>query len=414
MKLQKYSIGTGDRFGQQGKPLLKAIMKAKEIGIDVAIVWNKSYREHIITKSTPADVLREAQNAVRDLGWRGNYFIDADHVGLSNVDLFIDSSNFFTIDIADFIGKKANDSEINVFIEKYEKFSGILSIPKIKEPLNITKEKLKKIAETYLLAIKEANKIYHRIEEQKGKGNFIVEISMDESEHPQTPIEILFILVAIADENIPIQTFAPRFSGKFYKGIDYIGDIEQFAKEFETLLAIIQFSIKEFSLPDNLKLSIHSGSDKFSIYPIIRKLIKKFDTGIHLKTSGTTWLEELIGLAMARDDGLKLAKKIYDQAYKRFNELCEPYKSVIDINKDELPCPEIVNDWTSEIFERTLRHDLSCPYYNPNFRQLLHIGYKIAAEMGSRYLNALDNHKKIIAECVSKNIYEKHLKKLFI
>lgn len=414
MKLQKYSIGTGDRFGQQGKALLKAIIKAEDNGIDLAIVWNKSHREHLITKTTPGDVLEEAQNAVRDLGWNGNYYIDADHIGLSNVDLFIDSCNFFTIDVADFIGKKATENQINTFIEKYGKFSGRLSIPYIKEPLSITKQDLRKIAETYLLAIKEAKKIYRRIEEQKGKGNFIVEISMDESEYPQTPIEVLFILAAIADENIPIQTFAPRFSGKFNKGIDYTGDIKQFAKEFEILLAIIQFSIKEFSLPDNLKLSIHSGSDKFSIYTVIRNLIKKFDTGIHLKTSGTTWLEEIIGLAMAGDDGLKIAKEIYSTAYKRFDELSIPYEKVIDINKDKLARPEILNNWTSEKFIKTLRHDFSCSDYNPHFRQLLHIAYKIAAEMGARYLKALDKHKKIIGECVTKNICEKHLKKLFI
>ncbi|MFX1572974.1 MAG: tagaturonate epimerase family protein [Promethearchaeota archaeon] len=414
MKLQKYSIGTGDRFGQQGKALLKAIIKAQQAGIDIAIVWNKSHREHIITKSSPNDVLREAKNAVRELGWKGNYYIDADHIGLSNVDLFVDSCNFFTIDVADFIGRKATDTQINTFIKKYGKYSGRLSIPHIKEPLNITKINLKKIAEMYLLAIKEATKIYHRIEEQKGKGNFIVEISMDESELPQTPIEVLFILIIIADENIPIQTFAPRFSGKFYKGIDYIGDIDQFAKEFELLLAIIQFSIKEFSLPDNLKLSIHSGSDKFAIYPAINNLIKKFDKGIHLKTSGTTWLEEIIGLAMAGADGLKMVKEIYSKAYKRFDELCVPYEKVININKDKLIKPKIVNNWTNEKFVKTLRHDLSCNDYNPHFRQLFHIAYKIAAEMDSRYLKVLNKYKRLIEKCVTNNIYEKHLKKLFL
>ncbi|MFX0144315.1 MAG: tagaturonate epimerase family protein, partial [Candidatus Hodarchaeota archaeon] len=88
MRLKKYSIGTGDRFGCQGRAQLEAIIKAQEIGIDVDIVWNKSYREHQITKTSPSDVLKEAQNAVRELNWEGNYYIDADHVDLSNVDLF--------------------------------------------------------------------------------------------------------------------------------------------------------------------------------------------------------------------------------------------------------------------------------------------------------------------------------------
>lgn len=414
MRLQKYSIGTGDRFGYQGKAQLKAIIKAQEIGIDIAIVWNKSHREHMITKTTPADVLKEAQNAVRDLGWKGNYYIDADHIGISNIDLFIDSSNYFTLDVAEFINKKTSDDEINAFIEKHKKYIGKIFISKIKEPLRINKEQLRAIAEKYLFAVKEAGKIYRKIEKKKGKGNFIIEISMDETSEPQTPIEILFILAAVADENIPTQTIAPKFSGRFNKGVDYEGNIEQFSRELEIILAVIQFAKKEFSLPDNLKLSLHSGSDKFSIYNIINIAIKKFNTGFHLKTSGTTWLEELIGLVMAGDEGLEIAKDIYIKAHGRFDELCASYAAVVDINKDELPYPEIVKNWTSEEYIRALRHNLSCTDYNRNFRQLLHIGYKIAAEMGSRYIKALKKYDKIISRNVTENIYEKHLKRLFL
>ncbi len=414
MKLQKYSIGTGDRFGQQGKALLRAIIKAQENGVDVAIVWNKSHREHLITKTTPVDVLKEAQNAVRELGWNGPYYVDADHVGLSNIDSFIDSSNFFTLDIAEFINKRASNDEINTFIEKYKKYTGEIYISNIMEPLRINKEQLKTIVEKNLFAVKEARNIYRKIKEKKSKDEFIIEVSMDETSEPQTPVEILFILAAIADEKIPIQTIAPKFSGKFNKGVDYEGDIKHFSKEIELILAVIQFAINEFSLPDNLKLSIHSGSDKFSIYNIINKAIKKFNTGVHLKTAGTTWLEELIGLAMAGDDGLEMVKEIYIKAYDRFNELCTPYANVVDINKNKLPRPEMVKNWTSEKYIRALQHNLSCSDYNPNFRQMLHIGYKIAAEMGSRYLKALKKYREIIAQNVTENIYERHLKRLFL
>ncbi len=414
MRLKKYSIGTGDRFGCQGKAQLKAIIKAQENDVDIAIVWNKSHREHLVTKSTPADVLKEAQNAVRDLNWKGNYYIDADHIGISNIDLFIDSSNYFTIDVAEFINEKASEAEINTFVEKYENLIGKLFISNIKEPLRINKEQLRAIAEKYLYAVKEAGRVYRKIEKSKGKDNYIIEISMDETNEPQAPIEILFILAAIADEKIPIQTIAPKFSGRFNKGVDYEGNIEHFSEELEIILALIQFAKKKFSLPDNLKLSLHSGSDKFSIYNIINKAIKKYNTGIHLKTSGTTWLEELIGLAMAGDEGLEIAKEIYIKAHGRFDELCTPYATVIDINKDKLPYPEIVKNWTSEEYSRALRHDLSCKDYNRNFRQLLHVGYKIAAEMGSRYIKTLKKYDEIIARNVTENIYERHLKRLFL
>ncbi len=414
MKLQKYSIGTGDRFGCQGKALLRAIIKAEQNGVDLAIVWNKSHREHLITKTTPLDVLNEAQEAVKELRWKGKYYIDADHIGFSNVDLYIDSCNFFTLDVADFIGKKASSDEINNFIDKYKKYIRKISIPNIKESLNVSEKQLFSIAEEYLLAIKEAGKIYHKIEEEKGKNNFIIEISMDESNKPQTLVEVFFILAAIADERIPIQTFAPRFCGNFYKGVDYQGNIQQFSEDFENLLEIIQFSIKEFSLPDNLKLSIHSGSDKFSIYDVINKAIKKFNTGVHLKTSGTTWLEEIVSLAMVGGECLNIAKEIYNRAYNRFDELSFPYRTVINIKKKKLPHPSFVNNWTGEEFAKVLKHDETCKAFNPNFRQFLHIGYKIAGEMGSRYIEVLKKYENIITPNIIQNIYNRHIARLFL
>lgn len=414
MKLPKYSIGTGDRFGCQGKAQLAAIIKAQEIGINIAIVWNKSYREHLITKTKPLDVLKEAQDTVRDLNWKGNYYIDADHVDLSNVDLFINSSNYFTFDIAKYIGKKAFDKEIKTFVKKYKKYTRKIFIPRIDEALNTSIEQLKSVAENYLLAIKEAGKIYRNVEKKKGKDNFIVEISMDEANELQSPIEILFILAAIADENIPVQAIAPKFIGRFNKGVDYKGNIEEFAKNLDILLSVIQFAKQEFLLPDNLKLSIHSGSDKFSLYNTVKVAINKYDTGIHLKTAGTTWLEELIGLVMSGDEGLDIAKEIYINAYDRFDELCDPYLTVININKQKLPNPKKVTKWTNEEYIRTLAHDQSCSYYNPNFRQLLHLGYKIAAEMGSRYRTALKKYDDIISKNVTQNLFERHIKKLFL
>ena len=101
-----------------------------------------------------------------------------------------------------------------------------------------------------------------------------------------------------------MQTIAPKFTGRFNKGVDYVGDLAQFEKEFNDDLAVIAFAVKEFGLPADLKLSVHSGSDKFSIYPAIRRAIRRTGAGLHIKTAGTTWLEELIGLASAGGEGL--------------------------------------------------------------------------------------------------------------
>ena len=90
MELNKYSFGTGDRFGQQGSAQLDAVKKAKERGVDIAIVWNKSHREHTIVSTSQSDVRKEADEAVSSSDWPGAYHVDADHINLSNVDGFLD------------------------------------------------------------------------------------------------------------------------------------------------------------------------------------------------------------------------------------------------------------------------------------------------------------------------------------
>jgi len=413
MILKKYSFGIGDRFGHQGKAQLSALVKAKEQGLDITPVWNKSHREHSIIGTVPDDVRKEADSAVTALKWDGAYFVDADHIGLDNVDLFLESSDFFTLDVADFMGQPADKADVDSFVRKHEKYIGSLAVDGIDQALNITEEQIRAIAGKSLLAVKNAGAIYRHIEAAKGAGNFITEVSMDETDQPQTPVEMLFILAAIADEGIPAQTIAPKFTGRFNKGVDYVGDVAGFAKEFEQDLAVVAFAVEQFGLPENLKLSIHSGSDKFSIYGPIARTLKKFDAGLHIKTAGTTWLEELIGLAMAGGDGLSIAKEVYAEALLRFGELCGPYASVIDIDTTMLPTIEQVDEWDGQTFAKALRHDQSCEDYNLHLRQLLHVGYKIAAEMGTRFTDALRKHEEIIAQNVAENIYDRHIRPVF-
>jgi len=412
--LEKYSFGVGDRFGHQGKAQLQAIINAEKHGINITPVWNKSHREHTIIKTVPGDVRTEADEAIKALGWRGSYYVDADHINLKNVELFIDSSDFFTLDVADFIGKSATEDEINAFVDKYGEYVGSLAIPGIDETIEITKRQILEIARKVLFAVKEAGRIYRHIKSKKGVDDFITEVSMDETDQPQRPVEMFFILAAIADEGIPAQTIAPKFTGRFNKSVDYVGDAAQFEKEFNQDLAVITFAVKEFGLPSNLKLSIHSGSDKFSIYKPMNKALRKFDAGLHVKTSGTTWLEELVGLAIAGGEGLSIAKGIYAEALSRFDELCKPYAAVIDIDKSKLPLPEVVDRWSGAEFADALRHNEGCDKYNPYFRQLLNVAYKIAAEMGIDYLNALGKYERIISQNVMKNIYERHIKPIFM
>src|SRR6185312_6772446 len=333
MKLPRFSMGIGDRFAHQGKAQLAAFVKAKQLGVDVAPVWNKSNREHLIVHSEPSSVRVEADAAVKALGWKEPYFVDADHIGLKTVDSFLASSDFFTLDVADFIAKPAEEADIRGFVASQKKLAGTLNIPGIERPLDVTEARIEAIARKFLYAVKEAGKIYRHIEKEKGKGNFVTEVSMDETDQPQTPVDLLFILAALAAEGVPVQTIAPKFTGRFNKGVDYVGDVAQFEKEFNDDIAVIAFVVKNFGLPSELKLSVHSGSDKFSIYGPIRRAVRKQNAGLHIKTAGTPGLEELLGLARAAGAGLEIAKDCYRQALRRFDELCGPFGSVIDIDR---------------------------------------------------------------------------------
>lgn len=414
LTLEKYSLGVGDRFAHQAAAQLKACVLAAQHGTEVIPVWNKSNREHATIGSEPSTTRAAADAAVKALRWQKPYHVDADHIRLETVDRFLPHSDFYTIDVADWIGKHADAAAIKAFVNRHLELAGKISIPNIERPFNTTASQIEAIAGKYLLAVQEAGKIYRHIAQLKGDGNFITEVSIDETDAPQTPPELLVILAAVADEGIPVQTIAPKFTGRFNKGVDYVGDVAQFEKEFSEDLAVITFAIKQYGLPPTLKLSVHSGSDKFSIYGPMRRALGRFDAGLHIKTAGTTWLEELIGLAEGSGKCLELAKEIYFGALEHVDELCGPYASVIDIDRAKLPSIETVRRWSSEQFVSALRHDQTNKNYNPHVRQLLHVGYKIAAKMGDRYLQSLKDCEESVSRNVTTNLYDRHLKPLFV
>jgi hypothetical protein len=415
--LPRFSIGMGDRFAKEGVAQLRAVQKALAQGVLVAPVWNKSWREHSIIGTNPSDVRAEADAAARDAGWEGEYFVDADHINLGNVDgkppvgSFIGPCDFFTLDVADAIGKEPCREDLESFVTRHKNLPAI----EIKgKRYDVSEGSLAGMGRTYLSAIMQAAEIYRFIEKRKGAGTFVTEVSMDETKTPQTPVELLFILRELALLGVPLQTIAPKFTGEFHKGVDYVGDAEAFAREFEYYLAVIEYAVRESGLPGNLKLSIHSGSDKFSLYGCIHDELERTGAGVHLKTAGTTWLEEVTGLAEAGGEGLAIAKEVYRQARTRMEEFKAPYLAVISIDDSELPVPDEVDGWTSEQFVRALRHEQGDRLFNPSLRQLVHIGYKAAAEMGGRYLEALAASRGSVERNVTENLYERHIKPLLI
>lgn len=414
LRLEKYSIGVGDRFAHQARAQLRACILAAEAGVEVTPVWNKSNREHLIIGSEPGSTRAAADNAVRELHWQKPYHVDADHIRSDTVGRFIAHADFYTIDVADFIGKRAEPMAVKAFCERHAELAEPLCIESIQQPFQLTKASLGALAEKYLAAVQEAGRVYRSIVAQRHGRPFITEVSMDETDQAQSPPELLLILAALADEGIPAQTVAPKFTGRFNKGVEYVGDVGQFEQEFNADLAVLAHAIRHYGLPSTLKLSVHSGSDKFSIYGAIRGALARFNAGVHLKTAGTTWLEELIGLAESGGGGLSLAAEIYSEALDHFEELCAPYGSVIDIDRRCLPSKDAVAGWSSEQFVSALRHDRTNREYNPNLRQLLHVGYKIAAQKGQRYLKGLTEHESAISRNVTTNLFERHIKPLFL
>lgn len=411
--LPRLSFGVGDRFAHEAEAQLAAFERLAAAGVVVAPVWNKSNREHSFIGSEPASVRAAAAQAVTARRWPHPWFVDADHIRLETVDRFLESSDFFTIDVADSIGKPAAPADVAAFVARHPELGKPLAVPGITKVIRLSEEGLAGIVRTYLLACREAAAIHRHIQRTRGD-DIVVEVSMDETDAPQTPPQLLVILAMLADEGVPLQTIAPKFTGRFNKGVDYVGNLAQFEQEFTDDVAVCAFAARTYGLPGSLKLSVHSGSDKFSLYPIIRRTLAATGAGVHLKTAGTTWLEEVIGLAEAEGEGLALVKEIYAYAYEHVDEFCAPYASVIDIDRRRLPTPATVDAWTGPQFAAAIRHVPMGREFNPSMRQLLHVSFKVAAKHGTRFTDLLVANRVIVAKQVTDNIYDRHLAPLFL
>lgn len=412
MNLPPLTLGIGDRFGHQGQAQLRALQYARAEGIEVSPVWNKSNREHALIGTEPPSLRAEAEEAVTALGWMYPYFVDADHINLKTVDRFLEASDFFTIDVADSIGKTPEPSAVDRLVAKHA--CKPLDYPGLSSPILRGPDEVRAAAAKFLCAMQEAGEVYRHIASLKPAGSFAVEVSTDEASAPQTPAELYLILAMLADEGVPVATIAPKFTGHFNKGVDYEGNVGDFTREFEDDLIVLKHAGPALGLPEGLKLSIHSGSDKFLIYPVINRLVKKHGAGLHLKTAGTTWLEEIAAVAASGEEGRRLAAGIYADALARYEEVTAPYATVLHIDRAKLPPAAEVSSWDGARLARAIIHDQSCPDYDPNVRQLYHVAFKLAAEAGTKFTDLLKLHDEAVGTAVTGNLWERHLKPLFL
>lgn len=170
LTLNKYSVGTGDRFAHQAKAQLQACINSLKEGVEVIPVWNKSNREHTIIGSEPASVRDEADAAVKALGWKHSYFCDADHITSQTVGRFLSTCDFYTIDVADFIGQIAPEADIDAFVRRHPELLSPIELEGLQESLHITPDILRTTARKYLAAVKKAGEVYRIIVNSRGKG----------------------------------------------------------------------------------------------------------------------------------------------------------------------------------------------------------------------------------------------------
>ena len=158
LQLPKYSLGMGDRFAHQARAQLRACMLAAEAGVEIAPVWNKSNREHLIIGSEPSNTREAADAAVKELGWTKPYFLDADHINLKTFERFVAPCDFFTLDVADNIGQKSDPEQVARFVERHPELIGEISIPGIDEAVHIDRAFVERTATQFLAAVQQAAK----------------------------------------------------------------------------------------------------------------------------------------------------------------------------------------------------------------------------------------------------------------
>ena len=292
----KKSFGFGDRLGLATPGHVAAVAKT-----DFAPIFaQQSVREMERTRRTPTDVMQAAQIHLQKLGWSQAWGADADHHKTAE-DVKRSAAagfTFFTIDPSAFVVNEADhmsESALSAAVQQqyndgvwdsaawHEQYLG-KTFDAGPMSLRFTRENLWRAAVKYVRAIHHTAKVASAIAEACGARAFEIEVSVDETESITSPLDHLFVGLEIRRRNVPnVVSLAPRFIGEFEKGIDYRGDLKKFEQQLAEHVAVAKFC-------GPYKISVHSGSDKFSIYPIIGRVCGDL---LHLKTAGTSYLEAL-------------------------------------------------------------------------------------------------------------------------
>lgn len=326
------SFGFGDRLGLATPGHIAAMR-----GSGLAPVFaQQSVRENTRTGRTPQQVLDDARRAVDSAGYDAPWGADADHLkSPDDLPPFVKAGyTFFTVDPGEHVDNAADTDQLSTLQEKArtldrEQLETLYLQPAEEKPWGrFNRTSLLRAAVKYGRAIEHSVSMYNRLADMKDGFDF--EVSVDETEAPTTALEHFFIASELIRRGVRFTSLAPRFIGRFEKGVDYIGDLAALDEEMARHAAVTAHF-------GTYKISLHSGSDKFSVYPL---LAKHWGSRIHIKTAGTSYLEALRSLA-ALEPGF--FKEIYLFARERYEHDRVSYHVSAELNR--APLPAVTTDW---------------------------------------------------------------------
>ena len=349
------SFGFGDRIGLATPGHIRALGGARI----APVLAQQSVRENDRTGRTFAQVLADAVFGVLQEGYAGAYGADADH--LKSIEDALEAAElgytFFTCDPSDHVvpAEELPEKELR------RRFSALPKRAELeREYLDRTFEikglgrlrfsgpELARAAVKYMGAVEFAAEMYHALRKVL-PGGFDFELSVDEAETPTSPLEHFLIVRELVKRDVQLTSLAPRFSGSLEKAVDYRGDLEVFRRDLRAHVAIAVAL-------GGYRISLHSGSDKFSLYPLFAK-----EAGglFHVKTAGTSYLVALEVVAVRAPE---LFREIYRLSLERFPEDRATYHLTTDLSR--VPDPASPRD---EELPRLLSE--------PDPRQVLHVAY---------------------------------------
>jgi hypothetical protein len=376
------SFGFGDRLGLATPGHIAAVRAA---GRKFAPIFaQQSVRENARTGRTPQQVMDDAKRAVESAKWDTPWGADADHLkSVDDLPVFVDAGyTFFTVDPGEHVDNAADTDSLEILKQKVAAFNwdelSALYLHGNGEQAwgRLEAESLMRATVKYGKAIRHAVTMFKRLSELKEAFDF--EVSVDETDSPTTPLEHFFIVNELTRNGVKFTSLAPRFIGRFEKGVDYIGDLQALDAELAKHAAVTAHF-------GTYKLSLHSGSDKFSVYPMIAKY---WGERIHVKTAGTSYLEALRVLAKHKPD---LFVKIYSLGCERYETDKKSYHVSADLNRlpqtDDLP--SLLDDFHA--------------------REMLHVTFGSAlTQFGSALKEALVKQEDAYYEGLKLH-FEKHL-----